>query len=86
MDFEQAFSRLAEGVCVDLDKYREAQCRKYFAEKNAEHCGDYVKLERYKNRVRIVDTILPHMERFLHDLGVIDVTPERLAKDRPVID
>ena len=86
MEFDHALARLAEGVVVDLDVYRETQCKKYYAERGTEHLGDYTKLERYKNRVRIVDCILPHLERFLHDMGVINVTLESLQQGRTQID
>ena len=86
METMHALARLAEGVTTDLVVYREAQCKKYFAERGTEHMGDYTKLERYKNRVRIVDCVLPHLERFLHDLDVIDITPESLQRGRTIID
>lgn len=86
MDFNNALARLAEGVAADLDVYREAQCRKYYAEKGQENMGDYVKYEKYKNRVRIIDCVLPHLERFLYDMDVINVTPESLQKHRTIIE
>jgi hypothetical protein len=86
MDFDNALARLAEGIASDLDVYRESQCTKYYAEKGQENMGNYNVYEKYKNRVRIVDCVLPHLERFLYDMGVINVTPESLQKHRTIIE
>ena len=86
METMHALARLAEGVTTDLVVYREAQCRKYFAEKGQENMGNYQIYEKYKNRVRIVDCVLPHLERFLYDLDIIDATPESLQRGRTIIE
>ena len=83
--FECALTRLAEGVSGGLEEYRESNCRKYYAEKGTltdDYIGDYVKMERYKNRVRMVDAVLPSVEQFLFDLGIIKTHPDTLNKDR----
>jgi hypothetical protein len=83
--FESAMTRLAEGLSEGLEAYRETNVVKFYAEKGTltdDYVGDYVKMERYKNRVRMVDAILPAMETFLYDLGVIKVHPDTLIKNR----
>jgi len=83
---QDAILKLVEDVSTELEQYRETQCRKYYAEKNTEHMGDYVKLERYKNRVRVVDCFLDPLERFLFNCGVMKVNPSEFKAQRTQID
>lgn len=83
---QDAILRLAETIAVNANEYRDAQCRKYYAEKSTEHLGDYTKLERYKNRVRLIDVFLKPLEQFLSDCGVIHDDPEHLDQSRTHIE
>lgn len=42
-------------VFQNVKEYRQKQVNKYYREKELEYGGEYLKLEKYKNRVRIID-------------------------------
>jgi hypothetical protein len=65
-----AIEELAEMV-PEIEEYRAKQVNKFYREKELEWGGDPVKMEGYKNRVRIVDIILPHLKSFLSRVGAL---------------
>jgi len=60
-----------EEVLPNIEEYRAKNIGKYYAEENLPYGGEYQKLEKYKNRVRVVDTFLKPLIRMLRSSGVI---------------
>ncbi len=60
--------------CADVlpavEEYRQKQVNKYYREKELEYGGEFQKLERYKNRVRIVDIFLPTIKKKIVEAGI----------------
>lgn len=64
-----AFVEFVESVLPNVEQYRQKNVNKYYAEKNMEHGGEYSKMEKYKNRVRIVDIFLAPLKEYLKRVG-----------------
>jgi hypothetical protein len=68
---EQQFIPLADAVefiskvVNNLELYKHKNVNKYYREKELEHGGEYEKMERYKNRTRVVDIFLIPLKDFL---------------------
>jgi hypothetical protein len=58
-----------------IEQYREKQITKYNAEKSTEYGGEYTKLEKYKNRVRIIDVFLPALKKLVYNWKKEKITP-----------
>ena len=54
-----------EEVLPKVEEYRAKQINKYYREKELDWGGDSGKMERYKNRVRIVDTFLGPLKKLV---------------------
>lgn len=54
-----------------IDEYRAKEVNKYYREKELDWGPDAVKLQIYKNRVRVVDLFLPGLKRFLVSVGAL---------------
>lgn len=59
------FEELKSIIVPKLEAYREKNVVKYNAEAAGEHGGEYSTKERYKNRVRIIDVILPSLRKII---------------------
>jgi hypothetical protein len=57
-------------IVPNLEEYRAKNVNKYYREKELPY-SDYVKRERYKNRVRFVDTFLGPLRKYLERSGVL---------------
>jgi hypothetical protein len=68
----EAAVKFAAAILPNLEAYRQKNVNKYHREKELEF-AEYTKLERYKNRVRIVDIFLEPLRQFLKDVGMIRV-------------
>lgn len=66
-----AFVRFLEEAVPLLEQYRATNVNKYWREKDVKPHSDYVKRERYKNRVRFVDCLLPPARKVLKEAGVM---------------
>ncbi|MHC4644011.1 MAG: hypothetical protein ACYTBJ_00820 [Planctomycetota bacterium] len=84
MDLE--LSRAIGAIVENLEKYREANVGKFLGEKGTDHLGDFTKLDRYKNRVRVVDCFLKPLETILYNLGILNVHPDKTEAQRTQID
>lgn len=62
--FLRAMKEAADRLVDDMESYRQKNVNKYHAEKKLEF-AEYTKMERYKNRVRIVDAVLPAIKLFI---------------------
>lgn len=66
-----------EEVLPKIEEYREKNVGKYYAEQNTEYGGEYFKMEKYKNRVRVVDIFLAPLKDMLRSAGVLPHSNER---------
>lgn len=60
---DEKFTKTFIGTCLkkiveNAEEYRAKNVNKYYREKELEHGGVYPVLEKYKNRVRVVDIFL----------------------------
>lgn len=56
-------------ILPKIEEYRAKNVNKYYREAEQEY-REYTKMERYKNRVRVVDIFLPSLKTFLKESGV----------------
>lgn len=70
--FYSALTFVAD-IIPELEKYRAKNVNKYYREQETPDC-EYVKTERYKNRVRQVDIILPALKKMRNTLDFFDQT------------
>jgi len=64
-DLLRSFFSAVADVVPELESYRKKQVNKFYRESEIEWGADPVKLECYKNRVRVVDVFLPRLRSFL---------------------
>jgi len=67
--------KMIEGLVPRIEQYRAKQVNKYWREKELDFGGEYQKLERYKNRVRVCDIFLP----VLREVVVVKIGPAAAA-------
>ncbi len=58
---------LIEAILPSVEKYRSKQMNKYHREKEMDYGGEHSKMEKYKNRTRVVDIFLPALNKFVND-------------------
>ncbi|MBW8001682.1 MAG: hypothetical protein FVQ80_06630 [Planctomycetes bacterium] len=68
-------------VLPNLEEYRAKQVNKYYREKELEWGGDSTKMEKYKNRVRVVDTFLGPLKSMLTKYGPFPVITDEDQRD-----
>ena len=85
-DLDLELTRAIEGIVENLENYRNANVGKFLGEKAGDHLGDFVKLDRYKNRVRVVDCFIKPLEMILYNLGIQSVHPDKTENQRTQID
>lgn len=65
MKFEETIVEALKQIIPKVESYREKNVTKYNAEAELLHGGEYSTKEKYKNRVRCVDLVLPTLRWFV---------------------
>ncbi len=67
MEIGKGVAMFLDEVLPRIDSYRAKNLNKYHREKELEF-SEYTKMERYKNRVRIIDIFLPALRKLYKNL------------------
>ena len=70
-------------IVPKIEHYRAKNVNKYYRESEISYGADPQKLEKYKNRVRVVDIFLPGLKGILSKAGVHTVTIEDQSGQTP---